>query len=117
MGILNAQEITKTKRTFNLYDDENLSGLIVTLSRLGLDCIDTIEAQQQEIERLKVQMIQAARGSAEIVDLAVENTKMAQEIVLIKAEAAKIPDVCGIFSGPCPQPECPAICTRYGRSE
>jgi hypothetical protein len=73
-----------------------------------VDLIDTIEAQQQEIqkldylirkeetdhsetlhkllkaeqeiEQLKIQMVQAVRGNSGIIDLAVENVKLQQEI-------------------------------------
>ena len=47
-----------------------------------------IKALQQENERLKLQMVQAARGSAEIVDLAAENVKLQQENEIFRADIA-----------------------------
>lgn len=51
MERLNKHDISEIKKVFNSYNDETLSALAVTLSKLGLDCIDTIQAQQQEIQQ------------------------------------------------------------------
>ena len=74
--MLNEKEVKETRKTFDNYNDTNLSSLTVTLSRLGLDCIDTIEALQQENDIFRA-------------DIADANVQMVHRDKMIKQLQAK----------------------------
>lgn len=58
--------------------------------------IDTIEAQHDEIELLRNQMIQAARGSAGIVDLAEENVRLMAQTAAMREVIIELKPSCGL---------------------
>lgn len=93
--------MSKLKQEF-----EQLQANIIDFKEIIQQRGDSLDKKNSEIEQLRNQMIQAARGSAGIVDLAEENVKLTAQLAAMREVITELKPSCGTCNPENCTPDC-----------